>query len=134
MERCSTKQTVTVIDGSFLQDVDNMLYNNSNSKISMIEVTFDDVFEADIASNSTGADGSRGTVISLWIWGETTNGMHIFDKIDTTITWFIELSGKILLSKLGVADLDTESKTLVLEYRTLKIEGTPDCWSLFAIL
>ena len=65
MERCSTKQTVTVIDGSFLQDVDNMLYNNSNSKISMIEVTFDDVFEADIASNSTGADGSRGTVISL---------------------------------------------------------------------
>ena len=91
----STKQTVTVIDGSFLQDVD-MLYNDSNGKISMIEVTFDDVFEADIVSSSTEADGSRGTVISLWIWVETTNGMHIFDKIDTSITQFIELSGEIL--------------------------------------
>ena len=121
----STNQTVTVIDGSFLQDGD--MPHNNNGKISMIEVTFDDVFEADITSSSV-ADGLNGVDISLCIRVETTDGMHVFDKIDIAIIQFIELNGKITTSMLGVANFDTESKILILDDGTLKvlIEGIPE--------
>lgn len=81
----STSQTVTVIDGSFLQDGDMPQY--SNGKISKIEVTFDDVFEANIISSSTANGSSSGSSgISLCIRVETTDGTHMFDKLDTAIT------------------------------------------------
>ena len=120
----STTQTVTVIDGSFLQDGDIPKY--SNGKISKIEVTFDDVFEANIISSSTANGSSSGSSgISLCIRVETTDGTHMFDKLDTAITQSIELNGEITTSKLGVANFDTESKNLVLDDGTLTVEGTP---------
>ena len=121
----SSKQTVTIIDGSFLQDVGQPA--NGNAKISRIEVTFDDVFEANIISstNADGGDGSSSNVISLCIRVETTDGTHMFDKIDTAITQAIELNGKIETSKLGVANFDTDSTSLALADGTLKVEGTP---------
>ena len=118
----STKQTISVFDGSLSQVGDMHRYNNA--KISIIEVTFDDVFEANIISSST-ADGSSGSIISLCIRVETTDGTHMFGKVDTAITQAIELNGEITTSKLGVANFDAYSNNLVLDDGTLKIEGTP---------
>ena len=112
----STKQTVTVIDGSFLSYGNMPQY--SNGKISMIEVTFDDVFEANMIGT-----GSTGSVISLCIRVESTDGTHIFGKIDTVINQAIEFNGEIRTSNLGVG-FGAYSNNLVLE-GTLNVEDTP---------